>query len=96
MRRNKNNKTNDFYFFRYEDPEPTTYDFSSHDQHLKFGHTGFVNSVYSAVKQLFNLSMIKYPSITSSSITKWGIILFSKYRFCLGSCIGRNLPSASF
>lgn len=69
---------------RYEDPQPTSYDYSTHDQNLKFGHTGIVNNVFHTLKQLFNLSMIKYPSIMSSSITKWGIVLFSI--FACGFC----------
>ncbi|KAJ9588241.1 hypothetical protein L9F63_018405, partial [Diploptera punctata] len=69
---------------RYEDPQPVSYDYSSQEQNLRFGRTGIVVNVIHALKHLFNLSMIKYPSIMSSSITKFGIVLFSI--FACGFC----------
>ncbi|KAJ4442790.1 hypothetical protein ANN_04383, partial [Periplaneta americana] len=64
---------------RYEDPAPVTFDYSSHDQGIRYDGrgTGITNTVLHSMKQLFNLSMIKYPSLLSSAITKWGIVLFS-------------------
>ncbi|KDR23205.1 high affinity cationic amino acid transporter 1-like [Zootermopsis nevadensis] len=62
---------------RYEDPPQSSYAYSSHEQEIQFGDAGIVSLVLRSMKLLFNLSMIKYPSLLSSSITKWSIVLFS-------------------
>jgi hypothetical protein len=68
-------------YFRYEDPSPYSIDYFSHGQGIQFGNTGIIGSVLHSMKVLFNLSMIKYPSLLSSSITKWSVILFSELHF---------------
>lgn len=62
---------------RYEDQLPSSFDYPTHGQGLQFGNTGIIGSVLHPMKLLFNLSMVKYPSLLSSSITKWSIIVFS-------------------
>ncbi|PNF36664.1 hypothetical protein B7P43_G13333 [Cryptotermes secundus] len=62
---------------RYEDPSPSSFDYPSHEQGIHSGNAGIIGSVLHLMKLLFNLSMIKYPSLLSSSITKWSIVLFS-------------------
>lgn len=68
-------------FFRYEDPSPSSFDYPSHEQGIHSGNAGIIGSVLHLMKMLFNLSMIKYPSLLSSSITKWSIVLFSELHF---------------
>jgi hypothetical protein len=67
--------------FRYEDTSQSSFDYPSHDQGIRFGNDGDIASVLHPMKLLFNLSMIKYPSLLSSSITKWSIVLFSELHF---------------
>lgn len=62
---------------RYENLSPSSFDYTSHGQEIQFGNTGFIHSMLHPMKLLFNLSMIKYPSLLSSSITKWSVTLFS-------------------
>lgn len=69
---------------RYEDSSPSSFDYLSHDQGIQSGNAGVIGSVFHLMKLLFNLSMIKYPSLLSSSITKWSIVLFSI--FTIGFC----------
>jgi hypothetical protein len=70
-----------FMCFRYEDASRSSFDYPSHDQGIQSGSAGVIGSVLHLVKLLFNLSMIKYPSLLSSSITKWSIVLFSELHF---------------
>jgi hypothetical protein len=67
-----------FMCFRYENSSPSSFDYHSHEQGIQSGNAGIIGSVLHLMKLLFNLSMIKYPSLLSSSITKWSIILFSE------------------